>query len=74
MERIKDKEYRTITGKRTTNVCGMCFARCHTGALTVQQLKEHKCLKRKCDAFRPFEDHQYWEQRKNKKLRAQGVV
>ena len=74
MNRLPGKKYKTINGNYTNNVCAMCFCKKHIGALTVQQLKSHGCLKKQCDALKKFDDHQYWEQRKNKKLRAKGVI
>jgi len=74
MIRVPNKKYKTIYGARTENVCAMCFSKNHMGALTVQNMKHHKCLKKQCDAFVKFEDHPYWEQRKDAKLRAKGVL
>lgn len=64
MTRICGKEYRTIYGGHTCNVCGYCFSHKHRGALTVQHMKKHKCLKKKCDRFAKFEDHNFWKRGK----------
>lgn len=74
MIRRPNYEYKTINKSKSFNVCAMCFSRCHPGALTVQQMKQHQCLKKNCTAFKQFDDHPYWEQRKNKKLRCKGLV
>jgi hypothetical protein len=70
--RVPDKKYRTIYGGQSTNVCAWCGY--HKGCLTVKQLYKQECLKKQCDALVKFTDHPYWEARKNKKLRAKGVV
>jgi hypothetical protein len=74
MVRQEGKVYRTITGGHTDNVCGMCFAKIHRGALTVEHVKKHKCLARQCDAFVKFDDHPYWAQRADKRLRCKNLV
>jgi hypothetical protein len=74
MVRVPDRQYRTIYGAHTNNVCAMCFSKNHMGALTVQNMKQHHCLKKNCDAFVKFTDHPYWAQRKLSKLRAKGKI
>lgn len=74
MRRVPNRKYKTINGNYTENVCAMCFCKSHRGALTVEQLKKHKCLLRKCGALKKFDDHQFWMQRKNKLLRSKGLI
>lgn len=70
--RDPEKNYKTITGSHTTNVCAWCGF--HKGCLTTKQLQKHECLKKQCNALVKFSDHPYWAARMNKKLRAKGVV
>ena len=46
------------------------IARCtnykHSGLLSVNNMKKHKCLEKQCRYFIPLTDHPYWKQREKK--------
>lgn len=39
----------------------------HKAALTVKTLKCKECLKKQCDAFKKYEEHDFWRQHEQKK-------
>ena len=41
----------------------------HKAALTVKTMKCHQCLKKQCDAFKKYDDHDFWRQHAQKKER-----
>ena len=58
---------------------GYCYY--HKAALTVKTMKGHECLKKQCDAFKKYEEHDFWRQheqkkelRKSKKQNSYGFV
>lgn len=44
---------------------GYCYY--HKAALTVKTMKCHECLKKQCDAFKKYEEHDFWRQHEQKK-------
>jgi hypothetical protein len=44
---------------------GYCYF--HKAALTVKTMKCHECLKKQCDAFERYEEHDFWRQHAQKK-------
>ena len=44
---------------------GYCYF--HKAAMTVKTMKCHECLKKQCDAFKKYEDHDFWRQHEQKK-------
>lgn len=49
---------------------GYCHCRAHKGALTVQLMKKHCCLRKNCPMLQKNDEHPYWETRALKKLAA----
>ena len=47
--------------------CGYCWMKKHKGFLTVDLMKKHKCLERKCHYFQKYEQHSYWKQLETEK-------
>ena len=39
----------------------------HKAALTVKTMKCKECLKKQCDAFKKYEEHDFWRQHEQKK-------
>ena len=39
----------------------------HKAALTVKTMKCHECLKKRCDALKKYEEHDFWRQHEQKK-------
>jgi hypothetical protein len=39
----------------------------HKAALTVKTMKCHDCLKKQCDAFKKYEEHDFWRQHEQRK-------
>ena len=72
MNRIEGKYYKTLNGGKSQNVCAWCGF--HKVCLTTKNLKSRDCLKKNCDALVRFDDHPYWKQRMDRKLRAKGLV
>lgn len=52
----------TITKNRAVGYCHF-----HNAALTVKTMKCHECLKKQCDAFAKYEEHDFWRQHEQKK-------
>lgn len=48
------------------NPCAFC--RLHRATLTVTQMKNRECLRKKCQHFRPWKQHPYWEARAREKV------
>ena len=45
-----------------SKIIGFCYR--HKTGITVKQLKRKHCLAKQCNAFKRYEDHPYWQQRK----------
>ena len=45
----------------------VAYCRYHQAALTVKTMKCHECLKKQCDAFEKYEEHDFWRQHEQKK-------
>ena len=46
---------------------GWCGLYKHRGYLSLKNVKNHKCIEKKCNYFAPINNHPYWQSR-NKKL------
>lgn len=53
-----------ISKNRAVGYC--CY---HRAALTVRTMKGHECLKKQCNAFMRYEQHDFWRQHEQKKER-----
>lgn len=45
---------------------GFCMNKLHYGALSLKNMKKHKCISKKCTWFIPFKQHPYWQEREKK--------
>lgn len=62
--------YRSIFGHLINSPAAYC--RYHRGYLSVKQIKNKKCLDKRCRHFRKIEDHEWWTQREEvKKMKQQ---
>lgn len=50
-----------------SKACGYCYY--HKCALSVKQLKAHKCLQKNCDRLKKYESHEWWKQRERAKAK-----
>ena len=65
---ISKKDRRFIDRKyHTKKPCGYCWMIGHRGYLTVQLMKEHQCLQKRCPHFQLYKEHSYWEQLEREK-------
>lgn len=44
---------------------GWCNNFKHKGKLSLRQMKNHKCLSKKCPFFKKNEEHTYWKERES---------
>ena len=62
-----ERMYKTLqwTKARGKKLVGYCWY--HKKFMTIKQLKQHKCLKKHCDALERFEWHEFWNYRRERK-------
>ncbi len=72
-EKLYDTDYTVISidGSRCRykKCIGFCNNKCHKGFVTVNLLKQHECIQKKCTFLDPMEDHPFWIARAQKKKR-----
>lgn len=52
---------------KVSNAIGRCRHYKHAGLLSVNNVRGHKCLEKKCVYFVPLKDHPYWQDKDKKK-------
>ena len=56
-----------LYGSKISKNRAVGYCHFHKAAMTVKTMKCHECLKKQCDAFKKYEEHDFWRQHEQKK-------
>lgn len=54
--------------KPSKNPCGYCHNRTHRGFVTVDAMKDHKCMEKACPFLQIFDEHPYIQKKERQNL------